>query len=202
MINAQRIFQKNIEKANELGELKSYLSSLVTIPEQFEDLLRAQMIYAVSAFDKLMHDLIRIGMVQIFLGTRLATAKYQNEGVSIQYLLQLLPGSTPPPEIRFEEIIREKLSILSFQDPQKINDGLSFIWDEKHKWQKIALFLGISEEDAKRRQKLVVTRRNAIVHEADINPVTNMKQSITNPEARDSYDFLLAIGNSICGLVI
>lgn len=202
MLNAKQVFQRNIQQANELGELYDHLSTVVPILEQFDDLLRSQIVYAVSAFDKLMHDLIRIGMVQVFQGTRLPTAKYLNEGISIQHLPQLMPGSTPPPEVRFEEIVREKLSTLSFQDPKKIADGLSFIWDENQKWQSIALGLGMTDEVARRDQKLIATRRNAIVHEADLNPVTNTKQAITRAEATQTSDFLLALGNRICDLVI
>lgn len=201
MLNAKQVFQKNIRQANDLGELYDYLSNIVAIPEQFDDLLRSQIVYSVSAFDKLMHDLIRIGMVEIFLGIRPTTGKYQNEGISIQYLSQLMPGSTPPPGIRFEEIVREKLSTLSFQDPKKIADGLSFIWNENQKWLQIALGLGMTDEVARRDQKLIATRRNAIVHEADLNPVTNTKQAVTRAEAKQSSDFLLALGNRICDLV-
>lgn len=202
MLNAKQAFQRNIRQANELGELYNYLSTVVAIPVQFDDLLRSQIVYAVSAFDKLMHDVIRIGMVQIFQGTRSQTGKYQNEGISIQHLPQLMLGSTPPPEVRFEEIIREKLSTLSFQDPKKIADGLSFIWNENQKWQQIALGLGMTDEDARRDQKLIATRRNAIVHEADLHPVTNIKQAVTRAEAKQTSDFLLALGNRICDLVI
>lgn len=202
MLNAKQVFQKNIRQANELGELYEYLSTVVPIPEQFDDLLRSQIVYAVSAFDKLMHDLIRIGMVQIFLGTRPLTGKYQSEGISLQYLPQLIPGSTPPPEVRFEEIVREKLSALSFQDPNKIADGLSFIWNQSQKWQQIALGLGMTDEEARRDQKLIATRRNAIVHEADLDPVTNTKQAVTRIEAKVTSDFLLVLGNRICDLVI
>jgi len=202
MLNAKQVFQQNIRQANELGGLYDHLSTVVAIPEQFDDLLRSQLVYAVSAFDKLMHDLIRIGMVQIFRGSRPTTGKYQSEGVPLQHLPQLLPGAIPPPEVRFEEIIREKLSTLSFQDPKKVADGLSFIWNENQKWQQIALGLGMSDEDARRDQKLIVTRRNAIVHEADLDPVTNTKQAITRAEATQASDFLLALGNRICDMVI
>ena len=157
--------------------------------------------YTVSAFDKLMHDLIRIGMVQIFKGSRPSTEKYQNEGVRILHLPQLIPGSTPPPEVRFEEIIRVKLSTLTFQDPNKVADGLSFIWNEKQKWQQIAICLDMTDEDARRYLKLIVTRRNAIVHEADLNPVTNTKQAITRAETTHTSDFLLALGDCIFDLV-
>ncbi|GAO22066.1 hypothetical protein ALISP_1886 [Alicycliphilus sp. B1] len=202
MLNAKRVFHENIRQANELGGLYDHLTATVAIQDQFNDLLRSQIVYAVSAFDKLMHDLIRIGMVEIFLGNRATTPKYQNEAVPIQYLSQLLPGSAPPPEVRFTEIIRERHSALSFQDPSKIADGLALIWEHNQKWQQIAQGLGVNDSAAKVKLKLIITRRNAIVHEADLNPVTNTKQTITRAEAMDSSDFLLALGNRICELVI
>lgn len=202
MLNAKRVFHKNIRQANELGVLFDHLSTMVAIPEQFDDLLRSQVVNAVSAFDKLMHDLIRIGMVKIFENQRPPTSKYLSETVAIQHLPSLEASAVPPPPVRFEEIIREKHSILSFQDPEKLANGLSYIWNEKQKWQQIALGLGMSDEDARRKQRLIVTRRNAIVHEADLDPVTNQKQTITRAEATDVASFLLALGNRICDLVV
>ncbi|NSL53550.1 HEPN domain-containing protein [Uliginosibacterium aquaticum] len=202
MLNAKWVFHQNIQKANELGVLYAQLSGMVTIPEQFDDLLRSQIVNAVSAFDKLMHDLIRIGMVKIFERQRAPTGKYLNETIAIQHLQDLTAGAVLPPSVRFEEIVREKLSKLSFQDPTKIADGLSYIWDESQKWQRIAVGLGMTDEDAKRKQKLIVTRRNAIVHEADLHPVTAQKQPITRAEATDISDFCLALGNQICLLVV
>ena len=60
----------------------------------------------------------------------------------------------------------------------------------------------MAEQDAKRKQKLIVTRRNAIVHEADLDPVTNQKLTITQAEATDISTFLLALGNRMCELVV
>jgi len=202
MLNAKGVFHKNIRQANELGGLYEHLSTTVAIPAQFDDLLRSQIVDAVSAFDKLMHDLIRIGMVKIFDNQRPPTSKYLSETVAIQHLPSLATGAIPPPPVRFEEIVREKLSKLSFQDPVKIAEGLSYIWNETQKWQQIAQGLGMSDDDAKRKQKLIVTRRNAIVHEADLDPVTNTKQAITRAEATETSDFLLMLGNRICDLVI
>jgi len=202
MLNAKQVFHENIRQANELGGLYDHLVATVGIPEQFNDLLRSQVVYAVSAFDKLMHDLIRVGMVQIFMGSRPTTPKYQNEAVPIQYLPELVPGATPPPEIRLTEIIRERHSTQSFQDPTKVADGLALIWEHGQKWQQIAQGLGTTDAAARVKLRLIVTRRNAIVHEADLNPVTNTKQTITRAEATDSSDFLLNLGNRICDLVI
>ena len=201
MFNARGIFHSNIRQADQLGDLYEYLINTISIPAQFDDLLRSQIVNAVSAFDKLMHDLIRIGMVKIFENQRPPTGKYLIEAIAIQHLPGLAAGAVPPPAVRFEEIVREKLSKLSFQDPIKIAEGLSYIWNENQKWNKIAMGLGILEEDAKRKQRLIVTRRNAIVHEADLDPVTNQKQTITRAEATDISNFLFALGNRIYDLV-
>jgi len=202
MVNAKGVFLKNIRQAIELGVLYDHLSTTVPIPEQFDDLLRSQIVNAVSAFDKLMHDLIRIGMVRIFENLRPSTGKYLSETITIQHLPGLATGTVPPPAVRFEEIVREKLSRLTFQDPTKIADGLSYIWNENQKWQQISLGLGMTDEDAKRKQKLIVTRRNAIVHEADLDPVTNQKQPIARAEATDICNFLMTLGNRIFDLVV
>lgn len=202
MLNAKGVFERNIQQANELGALYDYLSTTVAIPQPFDDLLRSQVVNAVSAFDKLMHDLIRIGMVRIFENQRPPTGKYLSEAVAIQHLPGLAAGAVPPPAVRFEEIIRDKLSTSSFQDPTKIAEGLSYIWNENHKWQQIALGFGMSDDDVRRKQRLIVTRRNAIVHEADLDPVTNQKQAISRAEATEICDFLLALGDRIYNLVV
>lgn len=202
MLNARQVFHNNIQQANELGSLYDYLTENVPIPTQFDDLLRSHIVNSVSAFDKFMHDLIRIGMVKIFENQRPLTAKYLSEAVAIRHLSGLKEGAVPPPSVRFEEIVREKFSILSFQDPAKIADGLSYIWNEKQKWQKISFGLGMPEADAKRRQRLIAMRRNAIVHEADLDPVPNQKQAITRPETTDISNFLLRLGDRICDLVV
>lgn len=202
VLNAKAVFERNISQANELGALYSHLSGLVTIPEQFDDLLRSQVVNAVSAFDKLMHDLIRIGVVHMFEGVRPHTGKYLSEVVSIQHLPSLAVGAIPPPSVRFEEIIREKLSYLSFQEPGKVSDGLSYIWSEKQKWQRISVAIGITDEEARRKMKLIATRRNAIVHEADLDPITSSKQAITRLEADNISSFLLSVGTKIVDLVV
>lgn len=201
MINAQKVFQANIQQANELGFLYDHLSETLALPQNFDDLLRSQIVNTVSAFDKLMHDLIRIGMVKIFENQRVPTNRYLNEAVSIKHLPALAGGGATPPAISFEEIVREKLSVMSFQDPKKVGEGLSFIWSEEQKWYQIAQGLAMTDKDAKLKLRLIVTRRNAIVHEADLDPVTNQKQGITRMEATDISNFILALGNRIFELV-
>ena len=204
MLNAQADFSSNIKQANGLETLYDQLTKALGPSASFDDLLRSQLVYAVSAFDKLLHDLIRIGMVQIFASAgRAPTAKYLNDSIPMNVVSQLLaPVAIQPIEITFENLIREKHSVLSFQDPKKVADGLSYIWAEEHKWNKIAVKMGLTEDQARKQLSLIVTRRNAMVHEADMDPVTRQKQPISQVMSRFSSDFLQKLGDVICSLVI
>ena len=70
------------------------------------------------------------------------------------------------------------------------------------KWQKLADKLGSNDVTVKQRLNLVVTRRNAIVHEADLNPVSLNKQDIKSEDIIEIVNFLEKLGNVICDYVI
>lgn len=195
------LFERNIEQARELASLYQYLKDTITAPISFDDILRSQIVYSVSAFDKLIHDLVRVGMIDTFMGRRPATPKYLSEVIPLKLYNELNSASVPPKEIIFERAIFEKLQIVSYQDPSKVSDGLSLIWDEKQKWQKIATEMGTTDSLAKRKLKLIVSRRNTIAHEADIDPLSGHKYSISKLDSDDVTDFLYKCGEAIFKLV-
>jgi hypothetical protein len=201
MLRALALFDENIASARHLANLHRYLATKVAGPLSFDDILRSQVMYAVSAFDKLMHDLIRIGIMEIYTGARQPTPKYFVEPITIEFHGALVNASIPPKEHLFEQEVIRKLSYLSFQDPDKLAEGLSLIWNEKHKWEKIAAKLGLSSTAARTRLKLIVTRRNAIVHEADMHPITNAKNPLSEWESRDITDFIHGCGRAVAELV-
>ena len=201
MHNARRIFNDNMREADALIGIYDYLTITVGKAISVDDLLRSRIVYSVSAFDKLLHDLIRIGIVQTYVGSRPATPKFQNEPIPLSVAKQLSSTITPPPEVLLEQIVRAKLKILSFQDPDKLSDGLSYIWAEPQKWQKISARIGIPESTAKTTLRLIANRRNAIVHEADLDPITDQKIPISKNESDDISTFLLNLGKALCDLV-
>ena len=202
MRKALALFNSNIASAKVAGSIYDYLVNSVASPLSFDDLLRSQIVYSVSAFDKLIHDLVRIGMVETFLGQRRATDKYLNESIPLKIHAELISASIPPKEHIFEQALFQKFKIVSFQFPDKVADGLSYIWDEKQKWQKIAGKMGITDSMARTSLKLIADRRNAIVHEADIDPVTNAKLNIQKLDCEEITAFLQSCGNEIANLVI
>ena len=61
--------------------------------------------------------------------------------------------------------------------------------------------MGMSVDYTKTKMKLIVSRRNAIVHESDSDLLSNIKNVITRNECKDMTDFIELCGNSIASLV-
>lgn len=202
MYSSLAAYRNNIASVRELATLHDYLYTNLKSPMTFDDLLRFQIVYSVSALDKLIHDIIRIGMVQIFIGTRPATSKYLAERISMSAYVNLSSATIPPKEYYFEQEIISKLGIVAYQSPDNIADGLSYIWDEKHKWQKIAAAMAIKEEQARTQLKLIVDRRNKIAHEADVDITSGGKFAISKSDCESTVLFIEKCGEEIVKLVV
>ena len=59
MPDALTVFRANMGEADALTGLYDYLTGAVRGPFSFDDLLRSKFVYAVGAFDKLIHDIVR-----------------------------------------------------------------------------------------------------------------------------------------------
>lgn len=201
MYNAFLNFKNNLEESKALSALYSYLMEAVHTPMPYDDVLRAQFVYSVSAFDKFMHDIILIGLVDTYIGSRPPTEKYHGEVLPMRTINILSSSTLPPPEFHFREAMRAKLKIVSYQDPGKISDGLSYIWRENQKWVKVAANMGLTDDAVKRKLRLIADRRNAIVHESDMNPATQRKFEIDVESTNEITQFLEDCGSAIYDLV-
>lgn len=207
---AKSQFLSNIAYVRELDGLHDFLKNSQKLSNDLSDLLRAEIVYSVSALDKLVHELVRIGMIEAFNGQRIKTNKYDGFTLSAKTLEKIretaiersLNPTRPPlpdelPEYWFEREIVLKHKSISYQTPTNIGDGLSLIWKEEHKWQKISILIRINEKDVKTQLETIVTRRNQIVHEADLNIQDGSKNYISDIDVRDSVDFIEKLGNAI-----
>lgn len=201
MYNAFMNFKHNLEESKALSALYNYLVANVHTPMPYDDVLRAQFVYSVSAFDKFMHDIILIGLVDTYIGSRPPTDKYHGEVLPMRTINILSSSTLPPPEFYFREAMREKLKVFSYQDPSKISDGLSYIWRENQKWVKVAGSMGLTDDAVKRKLRLIADRRNSIVHESDVNPVTQQKFVIDALSTNEVTQFLDDCGSAIYDLV-
>lgn len=172
-----------------------YLSS-INPPYDFSDILRWQWAQSVSALDKLIHDLIQIGMLQVISGVRRRTSKFENFSIDLNTYLAIKANMVNEINL-MEALISRKNKANSYQDPDKIKDGLSLIWDEEYKWQKIAAQMHDTEQNLKTKLKMIVTRRNQIVHEGDYTEPGSVRQDIQRGDVCDVLNFIEKLGETI-----
>lgn len=214
MNNYLKIFDNNISKARSLSTLYINLKDNVGIGEEYNcNLLKAQLVNVVSAFDMFIHNVVKKGVIEIFNKKRKETPKFQIFAFQAKTILKLLevmtPGfipSTPDdiPDVIIEKDLSNKLSYMSFQHPDKVVDALSLIWSEPHKVQTLAVDMGlpgttVNDKAANLKQRLetIILRRNQIAHEGDIDPITMSPRSINIVDVEDATNFIEELGHSI-----
>jgi hypothetical protein len=190
-------FKDSMKYVKELDALYVHLKDTLHLPNDLTDLLRAEWVYTVSAMDKLIHELIRIGMLESFQGRRTRTNKFLTFGVTTNTLTTSLTTTVPPPEYWFEQEVIEKHKTLSFQAPEKIGEALSLIWDEQHKWQYLSAATGITQAILTTKLKTIISRRNQIVHEADLDLLSGIRNTIDKADIDDVVNFIETLSEEI-----
>jgi hypothetical protein len=196
MTSSFAVFKEIIKETRNSSSLYSYLQNVVHPPYDYSDLLRWQWAQSVSALDKLIHDLVRVGMLEIFQGNRAPTSKFLTFPVSLQTHEQMRRTPNLSYSILEQEIVR-KHSFLAFQDPDKIADALAYIWAEPHKWAVLAQHFGMTESAIRVQVKNISIRRNQIVHEGDYSSNLLQRQSIVASDVEDVLTFVSSLGEAI-----
>lgn len=193
MQQALNSFKECIERARHLGGLYSALSRLVTPVVDSSDLLRAQIVLAVSALDYFIHEITLHGMMETFDGSRPATDAFLKYKVSGSvYLAPAGQAATV-----FRNDIKERNSYLSFQQPEKIAEAIRTFHGQPL-WRGVATRLGESETLIKEQLRIIVERRNKIAHEADIDPsFPGARWPISLQDTLNTITFIERIGQAI-----
>ena len=202
MNSAYNLFEKILNDNRNAMVTYDFLANNVQPPYEYTDLLRWQWAQAVSALDKLVHDLVKIGISQEFTNTRQKTDKYLSLVIPIRIHTNLNLETDENRKLHiFQQYMVEKLSTESYQVPEKIADALAYIWSEQHKWQLIAAQMRLTEVDVKTKLKSIVLRRNQIVHAGDYIDISQPKQIIQKNDVMDVCDFIHKVGQAIFNLV-
>lgn len=201
MINSKRRFDESISRIRNshslyvhLVEDKGFDHSIVS------EILRSEIVYIIAALDRLVHDLVLAGVLEIYNGLRPQTAAYGN--ITINFLQHQSLTTVAIPIVELRQIIISKHKYLAFQEPDKISNALSLIWNENHKWQRIATAMGIPMVDVNVKLKNIVIRRNQIVHESDLDLFTGVETPIVKSDVEDSVNFIEALGHEIYNCLI
>lgn len=197
MEKAIEVFRASADRVRNLGGLHGAISALTTPVIDSSDLLRAQIVLTVSALDHFIHEVTVLGMVETFNGARPPTAAFNRQKVSGHLLISAPSGRG----VLFEEDVRQRHALLSFQQPDKIADAIRLI-SEASLWKEVALKVGVSEEALKTKLRLIVERRNKIAHEADIDPsYPGARWPIKPQDAEDALQFIVSLCEAIFDLV-
>ena len=214
MNNYLALFDNNMIQARSLSTIYINLRDNVHIEDKYiSNLLKAQLVNIVSAFDMFLHGIVKKGVIEIFNKTRKETSKFQSFSFQAKTILRLLevmsPNFIPSSSDEITDVILEKelsrqLSFMSFQSPDKVTDALSLIWNEQHKIQVLSDKMEISgsninEKANNLKQKLttIIQRRNQIAHEGDIEPTTQLPRSIELLDVELATDFIYALAHAV-----
>lgn len=202
MVRAKNIFDDNFVRISKIDAIYVHLINNLGLQHQeLEDLLRSEIVYAVSGLDRLIHELVKIGMVKIFQGLRPPGPGYANFQLTLGQHTDISTPGIIPGEAVFQEIIERKHGYLSFQEPAKIKEALNYIWTEDFKWQKIAAVMETTEVLVKQTLSNIVIRRNQIAHEMDLDLSTGVIQPLSHSDTQVMVSFIKLLGNTIYDLV-
>jgi hypothetical protein len=195
MKQALETFQANLERVRSIHTLHQHFLGMVAPIVDLSDLLRTEIVLLASALDHFIHELTRLGMIEVWQGSRKPTSAYLKFGVSLDVTTQLAAGVGTA--VHLETEIRLRHSFLSFQQPDNIADAVR-LFSPVELWNEVGAALGAPPKDVKAQLKLLVERRNKIAHEADIDPsFPGQRWPITRQDTESALDFVEKLGRAI-----
>ena len=193
MLSAIEQFRENVKRVKNLGGINQAFRSMTTSAIDTSDILRAQHVLAVSALDHYVHEVIRLGMLEIFDGKRVPSSAYLRFRIS----LSCLDATQSVSRSNLESEIRTQHGYVVFQRPDRIADGIRLISEIKL-WESVERRIGVDSEFIKQRLTLIVDRRNKIAHEADLDPTyPKARWPIGESDVSDVVEFLIQIVEAI-----
>lgn len=199
MQRALDAFHASIARVEHLGGLHKALEGLTTPIVDASDLLRAQVVLAVSALDYYIHELTVLGMIEVLEGNRPSTKAFQQYRVSIGAVSS---GLSTGSSAWFAAEVRDRHSFLAFQQPDKVADAIRLFSGAKL-WQAVSRMLGETESNVKDRLRLIVDRRNKIAHEADLDPsYPGTRWPISAKDVAAITDFLRRVAEAVHATVV
>ncbi|PID26503.1 MAG: hypothetical protein CR982_10015 [Candidatus Cloacimonadota bacterium] len=183
-INRSRVI-KDLQESKALGKFNKNIDAIYGRIEKYkklpqlnnEEMFRFEVVMLVSAIDYYIHEIIRIGIIQIFENEREETKEYNNFIISLKCVKEAILNPESTEWLKDEINFRNRTQ--SFQKMDKIKEGLSIIDEKIHKKIKyIAKDMELSYREVEDMINLLVVRRNQISHQCDIPSGKSERESI------------------------
>ena len=192
-------FRVNLARVRNLGGIYNTLNAQTTAVIDCSDILRSELVMAVSVLDYYIHEIVRLGMLEVYRGTRPDTPAFLQFQISLESVRQAV--SAPTSGNWLENEIRERHSWRSFQQAKPIADVIRLISDIKL-WEQVSNYLGMPSQEIRQQLNLIADRRNKIVHEADMDPTPYDTQwPIDEALVDDAINFIEQIVETIYDLL-
>ena len=212
MLSPIEQFRENITRVRDLGGLHAVIDNATTAAIDLTDLLRSQIVMIVSALDLYIHEITRMGMLEVYNGERPQTDAFLRFQVTLGSAMQGISSASEEEDDSKEDNdntgddgqkkwlddkwldieIREKHGHQSFQDPNNIADAIR-LFSSCELWPSVAEQLSLDVRDVRDQLRAIIKRRNQIVHEADLVPTypgTITRWSISPADVTNTLNFI------------
>lgn len=170
-------FESIWERCEELTAMHGFLAGRLTAALKPDEILRAEWVSRVSALDLYIHEIVAQRMLEIFDGVRAPSNAYLRFQIANDTLIRIRNAPSPTfASQAFDLEVRSRLGFCTYQDPDKIADGIRLVSDIEL-WNEVALHQGATPATKSAQAKLlkrdlsiIVERRNKIAHEGDLQP--------------------------------
>ncbi len=192
-------FRENLNRVRNLGAIVDALDSQTTDALDLSDILRAELVLAVSALDQFVHEAVRLGMLDAYRGNRIRTPAFLRFQVS---LISVLNGiSESGGERWLDDQIRTRNARRSFQSPARISEAVRLVSDVPL-WDDVGRRMNMPPQEVREYLGSIIDRRNQIAHEADSNPSPHEDLwPIDRQMVVDSVDFIEQISERIYDVI-
>lgn len=163
--------------------------------------LRFVWVAAVSAVDHYVTELIVERAVKMVANKEAKTDALLAMHLRLDVALAVAEANPIEAVVIFQRAIEDGVRFRSFQKAEDVAGGLSLVWAEDHKWQKIAEQMGEGHRQVREKLNNIVARRNGIAHNADYDEVAKSRSPVEAEDAAEVVRFLKRLVEAIDRIV-
>lgn len=198
MINAILMFRRNRARVLDIGAVYDlWIGQDPLLQKQFEEILRAQIVLIISAFDTFIHDCVRIGIVRKYSVSGSLSNQLKRFSIPFCDLVGINNLTTMTEKVQYlDGVIRKVNSKDSYQSPDSVEYAMGLL-GIKNIWTKVSAGMHMPAADIRSELSSIVNRRNKIAHESDLDSLGVSLNPITKAEVSQVLCFIYGLALSI-----
>ena len=205
MQRAINTFKLNIESVKQLDIIFQHLEQNNVKTLDLSEILRAEIVLAVSALDNFISNIVYFGLLQTFEGSKIIPEDlikpYNDIQLDMKTVVEIMNASNPDEKsIILGNYIMKVNSKKPYQDPKQIESALLLL-GIKQLWTKIGITLSMNAEDVKKELANIVWQRHKIAHEADFDYLTQSKRTRDRITTLKAIEFIEKLCSEIYNIV-